>query len=47
LNGNRQSNIGFIQMNCGRATFLDARTQITREIESFLLPPKWQFLFQP
>jgi hypothetical protein len=30
-------------MNCGRATFLDARNQIKRVIESFLLLQKWRF----
>jgi hypothetical protein len=29
---------GFIQMHHGRATFFDARNQIARVIESFLLP---------
>jgi hypothetical protein len=30
-------------MNCGRATFLDARDQIIREIESIFLPQTWRF----
>jgi len=30
-------------MNCGRATFLGARNQIMREIESFFLPQTWIF----
>jgi hypothetical protein len=38
LDGSRQTNIGFIRVNSGRVTFLGARAQIMREIESIFLP---------
>jgi hypothetical protein len=38
LDGSRQTNIGFIRVNSGRVTFLDARAQIMREIENIFLP---------
>jgi len=43
LDGSRQTNIGFIRVNSGRVTFLGARAQIMREIESIFLPQTWRF----
>jgi hypothetical protein len=43
LDGSRQTNIGFIRVNSGRETFLGARVQIMREIESIFLPQTWRF----
>jgi hypothetical protein len=45
LDGSKQTTIGFIRVNSGRVTFLDARAQIMEKASSF--PKHGGFLFQP